>query len=357
MASEEQVVPNTGTVTESAPKHRTSPEMRHLENLLEFSSPVLEHQILDTVNHKGRDYPIYSLSLGTRRADVPVLLFVGGVHGVERIGAQVVLAFLETLIQRLQWDESLTHGLENIRVEFIPILNPVGLAEQTRSNGNGIDLMRNAPLDALDKAGFLVGGHRLSRRIPWYRGKHGAPMEVEAKTLCDRVDTLYDTAPLVISLDVHSGYGVYDRLWFPYAGSYEPVPNIADFYALKKLLRRTYPHLDYVFEPQSLHYITHGDLWDYLYRRARNAQRNLLPLTLEMGSWRWVKKNPIQIRSIDGFYNPVKPHRVQRVLRRHIVLMEFLIRAVRAYQSWLPVDDQKVFQHRAALRHWYEQYV
>ncbi|MBB3047697.1 hypothetical protein FHR99_001963 [Litorivivens lipolytica] len=39
-----------------------------------------------------------------------------------------------------------------------------------------------------------------------------------------------------------------------------PVPTLAEYYALYKLLHRTYPHMDYIFEPQSRHYITHGDL-------------------------------------------------------------------------------------------------
>ncbi len=44
------------------------------------------------------------------------------------------------------------------------------------------------------------------------------------------------------------------------------------------------------------------------------------------------------------------------VLRRHVVLMEFLIRAARAYEVWLPAEPERVFKQRAALRRWYEQY-
>ncbi|MCG8459603.1 MAG: hypothetical protein MI919_25265, partial [Holophagales bacterium] len=80
-----------------------------------------------------------------------------------------------------------------------------------------------------------------------------------------------------------------------------------------------------MFEPQSRHYVTHGDLWDYAYQQAYQEERLLLPLTLEMGPWRWVKKNPMQFGPT-GLFNPVKPHRVQRVLRHHMSLLEFLIR-------------------------------
>lgn len=335
----------------------STPELRHLQSLLKIRSPLLREEELATVPIPGtkETVAINALTMGSEEDNVPVLVLVGGVHGVERIGSQVVLAFMETLIQRLQWDRSLTDGLEQLRLVFIPVANPVGLINQTRSNGRGVDLMRNAPVDALARTSWLAGGHRLGGWLPWYRGK-GAVMEVEAQALVDRVMLEVERSPCVVTLDVHSGFGLRDRLWFPYACSYEPVPNLAEFYALDQLLRSTYPHLDYIFEPQSNHYLTHGDLWDWMHMQSLEKDRLLLPLTLELGSWRWVKKNPLQIRSLSGLFNPVIPHRVQRVLRRHIVLMEFLIRATRAYEAWLPAPDQRVFQQRAALRQWYENY-
>jgi len=60
-----------------------------------------------------------------------------------------------------------------------------------------------------------------------------------------------------------------------------------------------------------------------------------LPLTLEMGSWRWIRKNPLQLRNLQGFYHPIKPHRLNRVLRGHLVLMEFLLHATLSYKNWL----------------------
>ncbi|WP_372781207.1 M14 family zinc carboxypeptidase [Litorivivens sp.] len=333
-----------------------TPELRHLNNLMMFSSPILRSRTLASVSLTPEEQlPVQALELGSESDDVPVLLFVGGVHGVERIGSQVVLAFLETLIQRLQWDHSLTGGLKHLRLVFVPILNPVGLIRQTRANGAGIDLLRNAPVDAPGKAAFLVGGHRLGGWLPWYRGKSGA-IEPEAKALFDLVMAETARSPCVLALDVHSGFGMYDRLWFPYARSREPVPRLAEFYALYQLMQRTYPHLDYVFEPQSRHYITHGDLWDWMALEAEASNRLLLPLTLEMGSWRWVKKNPLQLRSLQGLFNPTKPHRLQRVLRRHVVLMEFLIRAARASDAWLPCEHERLFKQRDAVRRWYEQY-
>ena len=53
-----------------------------------------------------------------------------------------------------------------------------------------------------------------------------------------------------------------------------------------------------------------------------------LPVTLEMGSWLWVKKNPRQIFSRHGIFNPMIEHRQQRVLRTHIGWLDFITRAV-----------------------------
>jgi hypothetical protein len=109
----------------------------------------------------------------------------------------------------------------------------------------------------------------------------------------------------------------------------------------------------YVIEPQSRQYLAHGDLWDHLAMRA-DALRVFLPLTLEMGSWLWVKKNPRQFFSLRGLFNPLVEHREQRVLRRHWPLLDFIVRAAMSASRWLPADADACEQHRrAALARWY----
>jgi hypothetical protein len=67
----------------------------------------------------------------------------------------------------------------------------------------------------------------------------------------------------------------------------------------------------------------------------------MLPLTLEMGSWNWVRKNPFQLFSSHGLFHPTKPHRVKRVLRSHLILFEFLLQATAAQAHWLPSVDSR----------------
>lgn len=77
-----------------------------------------------------------------------------------------------------------------------------------------------------------------------------------------------------------------------------------------------------------------------------------LPLTLEMGSWRWIRKNPLQARQLLGLYHPIKPHRLNRVLRSHLVLMEFLLHATISYQNWIHNEDAEKLEQQA-LALWY----
>jgi hypothetical protein len=117
-----------------------------------------------------------------------------------------------------------------------------------------------------------------------------------------------------LALDLHSGFGVRDQIWYPYAKDKLPFPFLKQFKNLEKLLDETYPHNVYRIEAQSKHYTTHGDLWDYTLLKHQDSQykdNTFIPLTLELGSWNWVKKNPIQLFSMFGLFNPVKESSLQ----------------------------------------------
>lgn len=150
------------------------PELHQLEQLIQQGGSLLDAQVLTQIDHNNCRYPIYSISMGNQGSNVPALAFIGGVHGVERIGTQVILAFFASLVQRLRWDDSLLATLERIKLIFMPLMNPVGMLSNNRANGNGVDLMRNAPVNAEGRVPWLLGGQRLSSQLPWYRGKKTA---------------------------------------------------------------------------------------------------------------------------------------------------------------------------------------
>ncbi len=332
------------------------PELEALESIIERGGPALEVKVLQQVSAPGNGpLPIHAICLGNPSLEVPAIGFFGGVHGLERIGTEVVMAYLRSVVHRLQWDQPFRQQLETVRLVFVPIVNPGGMWLGTRANPSGVDLMRNAPVEAVDRVPFLVGGQRISSGLPWYRGKVGAALEPESQALCDVVHAELLSRRFSLAIDCHSGFGARDRLWFPYAHSSEPIAHLAEMHALKEIFFQTYSQHQYVFEPQSLQYLAHGDLWDHLYLQSlQDPQRVFLPLTLEMGSWLWIKKNPRQLFSRLGIFNPLIEHRQQRVLRRHISLLDFLARAAASQALWLPQGEARAAHQGQALQEWYE---
>lgn len=325
-----------------------------LDRLQTQAGPLLEREDLATVVAAGRTLPVPVLCLGNPSPDVPAVGFFGGVHGLERIGSQVVLSYLASLVARLRWDALLHRQLEGLRMVFMPLVNPGGLLLGTRANPAGVDLMRNSPVEADRPVPFLVGGQRLSAALPWYRGRVGANMEPEAQALCQVVCDKLLRHRAALSIDCHSGFGLDDRIWFPFAGSTRPIPHLPEMLSLSELLDQTHAQHRYVVEPQSRQYLTHGDLWDYLYLEScQMPERVFLPLTLEMGSWLWVKKNPRQLFSRDGIFNPQVSHRQQRVLRRHLAWLDFCGRAAFSMGRWLPVGAQREAALERGLDRWY----
>ena len=331
------------------------PQLLELEQLIAEAGPAVQARVVCEVRAGPRLFPVHALTLGNPAPEIPAVGFFGGVHGLERIGAEVVVAYLRSLVKRLAWDSVLHEQLQRVRLVFMPLVNPGGLWLGTRANPRGVDLMRNAPVDAVEPVPFMVGGQRVGPRLPWYRGAEGAAMEAEAAALCAFVDQELLGRRFSLAVDCHSGFGTQDRIWFPFAHTAKPIAHLPEIHALQSIFEQTHAHHQYVFEPQSRQYLTHGDLWDYLYLRAMDdANRLFLPLTLEMGSWLWIKKNPRQLFSRLGIFNPLIDHRQQRVMRRHIALLDFLTRAASSHARWLPADAAARERHRrAALARWY----
>lgn len=330
------------------------PELVELEQLIATAPAGVQTRVACEVRAGGQRFPVHVITLGSEDAAAPAVGFFGGVHGLERIGAEVVLAYLRSLLKRLQWDAVLHQQLQGLRLVFMPLVNPTGLWLGTRANGNGVDLMRNSPVEAREPVPLMIGGQRISPRLPWYRGAEGAAMEAESAALCELVEQELLGRPFSLAVDCHSGFGAKDRIWFPHAHTTEPIEHLPELHALRQIFEQSNVHHQYVIEPQSLQYLTHGDLWDHLYLRAlAGAPRVFLPLTLEMGSWLWIKKNPRQLFNRYGIFNPLIGHRQQRVMRRHLSLLDFFTRAASSHAQWLPATDQRELLRRQARQHWY----
>ena len=328
------------------------PELLELFEVIERLGKNATVSEVSIASHDEIRLPILALVIGSSDRTLPTLGLFGGVHGLERIGTRVVLAYLRTLAELLRWDKHTQRLLTTTRIVCMPIVNPIGMCLRRRANGNGVDLMRNAPVEADGIAPYhLHAGHRFSPRLPWYRGRAGQPMETEAQAVCRFVSEEVLTARVSITVDVHSGYGTRDRFWFPYARTKDPFPEVAEVLTLNKLFDQAYPNHVYCIEPQSRQYRSHGDLWDYLYdeNARRNARGLFLPFCLELGSWIWLRKSFRQFFSLLGVFNPLARHRLQRALRRHIPLFDFLLRAVASSEAWsaIPEDQRRALEHEA----------
>ncbi len=329
------------------------PELDELYRIIEAGGAHLEVRTACETGNAGERLPVHVICLGNPSPDVPAVGFFGGVHGLERIGSQVLLSFLGSLVARLHWDELLHAQLKAMRLVFVPIVNPAGMRGRTRSNANGVDLMRNAPVQSSERVPFIMGGQRISARLPFYRGAEGAPMEDESSAVCEVARTELLSHPFSITLDCHSGFGMRDRIWFPHAHTRAPFARLAEVHALTAMFERSYPNHAYRIEPQCRQYLTHGDLWDYLSLEAEGSRRVFLPLTLEMGSWRWIRKSPRQILSRAGIFNPIPADRLLRVRRNHFVWLGFLCRAAHTYRDWLPAGAERSRHERTALECWF----
>ncbi len=221
------------------------PELTELERIVSEHAALLTVRTMGEVTTDGRRFPLYAAAIGSNRRSAPAVGFFGGVHGLERIGTQVLLAFMRSLLVRLRWDGVLHRQLTRVLLVFMPIVNPAGMWRHTRCNPRGVDLMRNAPLDATAAVPFLLGGQRISRYLPWYRGASGEPMEIESQALCEVVRQELLERDFSLALDCHSGFGLRDRIWFPYAGNAAPIRHLAEIGALEDLFSQAYPNHTY----------------------------------------------------------------------------------------------------------------
>src|SRR5258708_6442181 len=80
------------------------PDIDELLRLLDEGADHLTTRVACEVEVRGRRFDVHVITLGQGGPDAPAVGFFGGVHGLERIGAEVVIAYLGSLVRRLSWD-------------------------------------------------------------------------------------------------------------------------------------------------------------------------------------------------------------------------------------------------------------
>ena len=228
------------------------PEYLELDKIISQNQDVIGVELLADVPVHNIQLPIPLLTIGDPTTSHTTFFISAAIHGVERIGTQALLAWLQSLLQRYRWDGLWRSQFEtDVALVILPMVNPAGMYLNTRANGNGIDINRHAPIEAEDPVPFLLGGQRFSSRLPWYRGKQGGEVQTEFAVLEQVIERITSHDKPVIALDIHSGFGFKDQLWIPYAFRRQPISDVPVYMALKILWERNYPNHNYLFEPQS----------------------------------------------------------------------------------------------------------
>lgn len=282
-------------------------------------------------SRKSKDdfrFPIYGLELGKQNiAGQKITGFIAGVHGLETIGIRVLFDFLEHIFY--PGNESFLPELHSgkLKLVCIPILNPAGVVFETRSNGVGVDLMRNSKIDA-KKSPLFFGGHRWTPSLPYYRGK---ALQPESKILFKFIKKYFygiENSILPV-LDIHSGFGTIDNFWWPFAYTKEKCKDDSTYQNLAKILRDECFNLHVQYGPQSESYTTHGDLWDQLYlnyqefSEQKPTNSKFLPWTLEIGTWSDLKSDPWKILRKRGIFNPAKVNKYTYIKNYRNLLRDF----------------------------------
>ena len=150
------------------------PLLTDLLGLIDEGAPLLEARVVCTVQAGAARFPVHALTLGNPSPEVPAIGFFGGVHGLERIGAEVVIAWLRSLVKRLAWDEGLHEQLKKVRLVFMPLVNPGGLwlgtAGQSERRGPDAQRSRRRALRRC-RSWSAASGSAAACRVPRRRGR------------------------------------------------------------------------------------------------------------------------------------------------------------------------------------------
>ena len=324
--------------------------LRGLRRLNRFEKRILEiarvdeklvgiHQFgFSRKTESGFRFPIYGLTIGKPSAlkKNPVGI-VAGVHGLETIGIRILLDFLFHCLENPDFFPEIQKG--KIGIHALPMVNPGGVALRRRSNPAGVDLMRNSGVEAVHSLHFF-GGHRFSNRLPYFRGQS---LEPESRTLYRFVyESFFNVKDQLIPVvDVHSGFGSVDHVWWPYAGTKEPCRDDALFQAMGRFFKIQAGHSHLNFGPQSESYTTHGDLWDLFYdhywklhESERKWKSRFLPLTLEVGTWSDLRENPTKVFNRKSIFNPDGQKKRDTIARYRKFLRDLFRTALTRESDW-----------------------
>jgi len=210
---------------------------------------------LETIGESCEQRPIPAVRVCGDESSAPKALFVGGIHGNEKVGVAAVLRLIEVLALGYR-SAPKVRGLVNHREAWlVPVINPDGYERSRRRNARGVDLNRNFAA-AFARRGLL----NRWRAWPFYSGPfpYSEPETQALQSLTRRID-------FAVALSFHSFGGL---ICFPYAHSAKKAGDYGLLKMVAEEMRRRQPFERYALRQLSWLYSPRGSLEDELYERC-----------------------------------------------------------------------------------------
>uniref|UniRef100_A0A8C4Q5D9 Carboxypeptidase M n=1 Tax=Eptatretus burgeri TaxID=7764 RepID=A0A8C4Q5D9_EPTBU len=130
--------------------------LEHFLKRMHVMHPTITH--LYSIGRSTGDVELWVLVIGknpwNHTIGIPEVKYVANIHGNEAVGREVVLHFIEYLLEGYGQNEELTQLIDSMRLHLLPSMNPDGFSKayspdcngvNGRNNQNGKDLNRNFP--------------------------------------------------------------------------------------------------------------------------------------------------------------------------------------------------------------------
>ncbi len=168
-------------------------------DLVDLSTAQDVYSIPDCVD----GYKTYMLRISNETrvsSSTPEVLFLGGIHGDEKISVSAAMYLAKFLLENYHNDEYLRYLVDNREIYIMPCLNPYGLENGQRLDGDGEDVNRDFSFDQPGLAFTSVGAlavHELMRdhlfisAVNWHSGTEA----IGYAWGCEAHDTATDESP------------------------------------------------------------------------------------------------------------------------------------------------------------------
>jgi carboxypeptidase T len=263
--------------------------------------------------HEGRDLWLVKLSDNvSQQEDEPEVLFTGAHHGNERPGYEILIYFIQYMVDYYQNTTAVQDAIDSTQIYVIPMMNPDGVEAGTRKNlepnhgwfglqktvtSIGVDLNRNYAgawfLLFLRPWFYLSTSYRDTSDV--YRGPYPfSENETQA------VQQFVETHNITISIDYHT-YG--ELILYPWGNTRLPAKDKPVFSSIGENISQ----LDnYTSEQSTALYPTLGDVCDWMY-----ATHHILAFTIELGK-SYAPENPMVLHQMSVDHTKVNLYICQR---------------------------------------------